>query len=141
MLRLKSLKLSTRLPAGYGSLITMLVLVALVSLYGMTHIQKNFDTLLSRDFTSLKIVNSMRDALRLESLALHDMATPQSLQQTHQQYHAAQASIRVKPHEDEPAPQTTKPRSSTKPAVSSANRATQKTNWANHPDIVKRGKG
>lgn len=59
-------KVGTRLGAGFGVMLVTMILLTIISLYGMASIQNNLDRIVKQEYAKLTITNSMNEAMRFQ---------------------------------------------------------------------------
>ncbi|MDO8706619.1 MAG: methyl-accepting chemotaxis protein [Sulfuricaulis sp.] len=79
MASLASLRVGTRLTVGYGALLVLMALLVLIGLSRMALMQRYLDSIVKQDFARLALVNTMRDALRFQAIALRDIVLQEDL--------------------------------------------------------------
>ena len=73
------LKVGARLGLGFALVLLLLVVLALVGLSKLRLVQGNLDSIVNDDFAKIGLVNSMRDAVRYQSVALRDVVMQEDL--------------------------------------------------------------
>ncbi len=74
-----SQKVGFRLGIGYGTLLVLMALLVLIGLSRMSLMQRNLDSIVNRDFAQITLVNTMRDSIRFQSIALRDIVLQEDL--------------------------------------------------------------
>ena len=76
---LASMKVGTRLGAGFGLLLLFVTLVALLGVNRMAFLQDNIDRIVNQDFVKIELASAMRDAVRYQAVALRDVVLQEDL--------------------------------------------------------------
>lgn len=76
---LSSMKVGTRLGAGFGMLLLLLSVLAAVALNRMAFLQDNIDRIVNQNFVKIEFANTMRDAVRYQAVALRDVVLQEDL--------------------------------------------------------------
>ena len=74
-----NLRVGARLMLGFAVVLVLLVLVILIGLSRMAVLQGNLDTIVNEDFARVTLVNTMRDAVRFQAVALRDVVMQDDL--------------------------------------------------------------
>jgi methyl-accepting chemotaxis protein len=73
MSSLARLRVGTRLLAGFGAVLALMVIMLLIGLSRMSMLQANLEDLVRGDYAKITQINKMRDAVRFRGIALRDM--------------------------------------------------------------------
>jgi methyl-accepting chemotaxis protein len=76
---LSSLKVGARLALGFGILLALLLIVGVIGLSRMSLLQSNLDRIVSSDYAKVTLVNTMRDAVRYQAVAMRDVVMQEDL--------------------------------------------------------------
>jgi methyl-accepting chemotaxis protein len=76
---LASMKVGTRLGAGFGLLLLFVTLIALLGINRMAFLQENIDRIVHLDFVKIELASAMRDAVRYQAVALRDVVLQEDL--------------------------------------------------------------
>lgn len=76
---LASMKVGTRLGAGFGLLLLFVTLVALLGINRMAFLQENIERIVNHDFVKIELASAMRDAVRYQAVALRDVVLQEDL--------------------------------------------------------------
>jgi len=79
MKHLLHLKVGVRLAIGFGLVLVMLALVSAAGINQMGMIQAETQRIVGQAYTRIELLNTMRDAVRFQSLALRDVVLQQDL--------------------------------------------------------------
>jgi len=100
---LSSIKVGTRLGLGFGLLLLLFSVVTVIGISRMALLQTNLEDIVSREFTEIKLLNTMRDAVRYQSVALRDVVMQEDLafkkkelklmREARKKYHGAAADL------------------------------------------------
>ncbi len=74
-----SLKVGARLALGFGILLALLLIVGVIGLSRMSLLQNNLDRIVNSDYAKVTLVNTMRDAVRYQAVALRDVVMQEDL--------------------------------------------------------------
>jgi len=74
-----SLKVGARLALGFGILLALLLVVGVIGLSRMSLLQNNLDRIVTSDYAKVTLVNTMRDAVRFQSVAMRDVVMQEDL--------------------------------------------------------------
>ncbi len=74
-----SLKVGARLGVGFGTLVLLLLALGLIGLSRMSQLQGNLDSIVNQDYAKVNLVNTMRDAVRYQAVALRDVVMQEDL--------------------------------------------------------------
>jgi len=74
-----SLKVGSRLAIGFGVMLAALLVVGVVGLSRMSLLQNNLDHIVKSDYAKVALVNTMRDAVRYQAVALRDVVLQEDL--------------------------------------------------------------
>jgi methyl-accepting chemotaxis protein len=74
-----SLKVGSRLAIGFGIILASLAIVGLIGLSRMSLLQSNLDQIVKSDYAKVALVNTMRDAVRYQAVALRDVVLQEDL--------------------------------------------------------------
>jgi methyl-accepting chemotaxis protein len=93
------LKVGTRLAFGFGLLVTLLLVLGGIGLSRMSLLQNNLERIVTSDYAKVTLVNTMRDAVRFQAVALRDVVLQEDLafkkkelklmKEARKKYHAA----------------------------------------------------
>ncbi len=94
-----SLRVGSRLAVGFGIILASLLIVGVVGLSRMSLLQSNLDQIVKSDYAKVTLVNTMRDAVRYQAVALRDVVLQEDLsfkkkelklmKEARKKYHAA----------------------------------------------------
>jgi methyl-accepting chemotaxis protein len=74
-----NLRVGTRLILGFALVLALLIVVILVGLSRMAVQQGDLNTIVGEDFARVALVNTMRDAVRFQAIALRDVVMQEDL--------------------------------------------------------------
>ena len=74
-----SLKVGSRLAVGFGVILASLLIVGVIGLSRMSLLQGNLDQIVKSDYAKVTLVNTMRDAVRYQAVALRDVVMQEDL--------------------------------------------------------------
>jgi methyl-accepting chemotaxis protein len=74
-----SLKVGSRLAIGFGIILAALLVVGVMGLSRMSLLQNNLDQIVTSDYAKVALVNTMRDAVRYQAVALRDVVLQEDL--------------------------------------------------------------
>ena len=76
---INNMKVGARLGVGFATVLILLVLLAMVGLGKLRLVQANLDSIVNDDFAKIGLVNTMRDSVRYQSVALRDVVMQEDL--------------------------------------------------------------
>ena len=76
---LASMKVGTRLGTGFGLLLLLVTILALVGINRMAYLQGNIDRIVNHNFVKIMLGNTMMDAVRYQAVALRDVVLQEDL--------------------------------------------------------------
>lgn len=76
---LASMKVGTRLGAGFGLLLLFVTVLAAVGINRLAFLHENIDRIVNQDFVKIELANTMRDAVRYQAVALRDVVLQEDL--------------------------------------------------------------
>lgn len=76
---LSSIKVGTRLGLGFALLLLLFSVVTMIGISRMALLQGNLEDIVNREFTQVTLLNTMRDAVRYQSVALRDVVMQEDL--------------------------------------------------------------
>lgn len=76
---LANMKVGARLGSGFGVLLLLLTVLALVALNRMAFLQNNIDHIVNDSYVKIELANTMRDAVRYQAVALRDVVLQEDL--------------------------------------------------------------
>ena len=79
MKQLQKLRVGTRLAIGFGLVLVLLAIVSTAGIHRMQVIQASTDRIVNQDYVRIQLLNTMRDAVRYQSVALRDVVLQQDL--------------------------------------------------------------
>jgi methyl-accepting chemotaxis protein len=74
-----TLKVGSRLALGFGVILAALLVVGVMGLSRMSLLQNNLDQIVKSDYAKVTLVNTMRDAVRYQAVALRDVVLQEDL--------------------------------------------------------------
>jgi methyl-accepting chemotaxis protein len=100
---ISSMKVGTRLGAGFGMLLLLVTVLAVVALNRMAILQGDIDHIVNQSFVKIELANTMRDAVRYQAVALRDVVLQEDLafkktelklmRDARKKYHAAEGNL------------------------------------------------
>ncbi len=69
----------TRLGAGFGLVLLFMTVLSLVGLQRMSALQTDLDRIVNQDYAKITLLNTMRDAVRFQMVALRDVVMQEDL--------------------------------------------------------------
>ena len=75
MMVLSRMNVGPRLGAGFGLVLLAMLVLTAIGLSHMHEMQKNFSRVVNQDMQRIKLINTMQDAVRYQSIALRDLVT------------------------------------------------------------------
>lgn len=76
---LASMKVGTRLGAGFGLLLLFVTVLGAVGMNRLAFLQENIDHIVNQNFVKIELANTMRDAVRYQAVALRDVVLQEDL--------------------------------------------------------------
>jgi len=76
---LASMKVGTRLGAGFGLLLLFVTVLGAVGINRLAFLQDNIDQIVNHNFIKIELANTMRDAVRYQAVALRDVVLQEDL--------------------------------------------------------------
>lgn len=76
---LNNLKVGVRLAIGFGLVLVLFALVSAAGIHRMQAIQAGTEHVVEEDFSRIRLLNTMRDAVRYQSVAIRDVVLQQDL--------------------------------------------------------------
>lgn len=76
---LSTFKVGTRLGAGFGIMLVLLVVLSVIGLSSMAQIQSNLEWIVKREYAKVTLTNTMRDAVRYQAVALRDVVLQEDI--------------------------------------------------------------
>ena len=100
---ISSMKVSTRLGAGFGMLLLLVTVLTVVALNRMAILQGDIDHIVNQSFVKIELANTMRDAVRYQAVALRDVVLQEDaafiktelklMRDALKKYHAAEENL------------------------------------------------
>lgn len=100
---LASMRVGTRLGAGFGLLLLLVTVLGAVALNRMAFLQDNIDRMVNQNFVQIELASTMRDAVRYQAVALRDVVLQEDLafkkkelklmREARKKYHAAEEDL------------------------------------------------
>jgi len=79
MKQLHHIKVGVRLATGFGLVLVLLALFSIAGIHRMHAIQAETQGIIEQDYARIRLLNTMRDAVRYQSVALRDVVLQQDL--------------------------------------------------------------
>lgn len=76
---LSSMNVGKRLGTGFGILLLLVTVMAIVGLNRLAFLQQNLERMVSQTFVKIELANTMRDAVRYQAVALRDVVLQEDL--------------------------------------------------------------
>ena len=100
---ISSMKVGTRLGAGFGMLLLLVTVLTVVALNRMAILQGDIDHIVNQSFVKIELANTMRDAVRYQAVALRDVVLQEDaafiktelklMRDALKKYHAAEENL------------------------------------------------